>query len=350
MKSIRPIRIGKKMVGAEYPCYIIAEIGSNFDGNLKQAKKLIELAKESGADAAKFQSFRTEELLSEKGFRKKTAFQSKWKKSVWEVYRAAELPREWHEELNNYAKKIGIHFFSSPWDNEVVDLLDKLNVPVFKIGSGDITYHEILKRVASKKKPILLATGASTINEVAEAIKVIKKTGNKKIILLHSVVQYPSPIKDANFRVLNTLKEKFQLNVGYSDHSPGDLIALASVTLGACVIEKHFTINPDLIGPDHAHSMDPKSFKEMVSKIRLLEAARGDGIKKVEPSEKETRIIQRRGIWTIKPIKKGEMFTRKNIKALRPVYGISASKYDTILGIKAQRNYESFEAIKEDDI
>lgn len=346
MQPIKPIRIGKKLVGDKYNCYVIAEIGSNFNRSLKQAKKLIELAKQSGADAAKFQSFKTEELLSKNGFNKKMAFQSKWKKTVWEVYQEAELPREWHAELNNHAKKIGIDFFTSPWDFEAVDILDKLNVPAYKIGSGDITYHEILKYIASKKKPILLATGASTMNEIGEAIKVIKKTGNEKIILLQSVTQYPSPIKDANLEVLNTMRDKFQLNVGYSDHSPGDLVALASVALGACVIEKHFTINPNSNGPDHPHSMDPKSFRNMVSKIRFIETAKGNGLKKVESSENETRIVQRRGIWTINPVKKGEYFTRENIKALRPVNGISASKYEEIIGKKAKKNYKSFEPIK----
>lgn len=348
-KPIIPIKIGNKIVGKGYGCYIIAEIGSNFDGSLEKAKKLIKLAKDSGADAAKFQSFKTDELLSKGGFKKKTAFQTKWNKSVWEVYRDAELPREWHRELNKHAKKVGIHFFSSPWDFEAVDILDKLNVPAFKIGSGDITYHEILKYIASKDKPVLLATGASTIEEVNEAIKVIRKEGNEKIILLHSVVQYPSPIKDANLKVLNTLREKFQLNVGYSDHSPGSLIALGSVSLGACVIEKHFTINENLTGPDHPHSMDPKSFKEMVLNIRLLEVALGNGIKRIESSEKETRVIQRRGIWTIKSIRKGEYFTRDNIKALRPVNGLPASEYEKMIGKSAKRSYKSFEPIRLSD-
>jgi len=343
--DIKPVRIGKKLVGHAHECYIIAEIGSNFDGKLSKAKKLIKMAKDCGADAAKFQSFITEELLSKKGFEKKLAFQSNWKKSVWKTYKEAELPRKWHKELNEYAKKIGMHFFSSPWDFEAVDLLEKLDVPAIKVGSGDITYLKILKHIGAKQKPIFLATGSSTLKEISDSIKTIKSTGNNKIILMHSVVQYPSPIEQANLRVLETLRQKFHLNVGYSDHSPGLLIALASVTLGACVIEKHFTLDSKAKGPDHPHSLNPIQFKKMVQNIKLLEKAMGDGRKKVELSEKDTRIVQRRGIWAITNIAKGEKFTEKNIKALRPVHRLPASKLKYILGKKAKRNFKAFEPI-----
>lgn len=348
--KITPVKIGKKMIGDGHRCYIIAEIGSNFDGSLSQAKRLIKLAKSSGADAAKFQSFITEKLISRKGFEKKLAFQSKWKKSVWDVYQEAELPRDWHKELNQYAKKIGIDFFTSPWDFDAVDLLEKLNVPAIKVGSGDITYLEILKHIASKKKPILLATGASTMKEVEQAVDTIKSVGNNEIVLMHAVVQYPSPIKDANLKVLHTLREKFHLNVGYSDHSPGSLISLASVVMGACVIEKHFTINSKLRGPDHPHSMTPKMFSQMVHDIRLLETAMGDGLKIVKPSERDTRIIQRRSIWTTTQIKKGMSFTSKNISALRPALGVSSSDYHKIIGKKAKKIYHPYTVIKWSDI
>lgn len=343
---LKSIKIGKRLVGEGNPCYIIAEIGSNFDRSLTKAKKLIKSAKECGADAAKFQSFQTEKLLSKKGFEKKRAFQSHWKKSVWQIYREAELPRSWHKELNKYAKKIGIHFFSSPWDYEAVELLKKLNVPAIKVGSGDITNLEILKQIGKTGKPVLLATGASTMNEVENAIKYIKSTGNKKIILMHSVTQYPSPIDEANIRVLRSLKKKFKLNVGYSDHSLGSLVVLASVVLGASIIEKHFTLNSKANGPDHPHSMDPKSFKKMVRDVHATEKALGDGIKKVERSEKETRIFQRRGIWTTKKIKKGEKFTSKNVKALRPAIGSDALNYNKILRRKATKRYKPYESVK----
>jgi len=349
MKKIKTIKIGSTVVGSDHPCYIIAEIGSNFDGSLQQAKKLIKLAKECGANAVKFQSFKTDLLLSKKGFDKKSTFQAKWKKSVWKTYQDAEFPRKWHEVLNNFSKKNRIQFFTSPWDFEAVDILMKLDVPVIKIGSGDITYFEMLKYVGKTGKPVILSTGASNMKEVESAVKIIKSTGNNKIILLHSVVQYPSLIQESNLNVLETLRKKFNLNVGYSDHSPGSLIALSSVVLGAKMIEKHFTINPESTGPDHPHSMNPKSFKKMIDDIRTIEKSMGDGKKNPVSSEIETRIIQRRGIWTVSEIKKGEKMTKKNIKALRPYSGISASKYEKIVGTRAVRNLKSYYALKESD-
>jgi sialic acid synthase SpsE len=347
--NIKPIKIGKKIIGKNR-CYIIAEIGSNFNGNLKTAKLLMKLAKNAGADAAKFQSFKTEKLLSKKGFDKKSAFQSNWKKSVWKVYEDAELPRKWHNELSLYAKKIGIDFFTSPWDFDAVDLLKELKVPAIKVGSGDITYHEILKKIAKLKKPVILGTGASTMQEISDAIKIIKSTGNNKIILLHSITQYPSPIEEANLKALESLKQKFNLHVGYSDHSPGLIIPLASVALGASVIEKHFTIDPKSMGPDHLHSLDPLEFTNMVNGIRTLENSFGNGIKKVEKSEKQTRIIQRRGIWTTKQIQKGEKFSKLNIAALRPVEGLPASEFKKIINKKAKFFFDAYVPIKKSDL
>ena len=349
MKKIKTIKIGNVMVGSGHPCYIIAEIGSNFDGSLQKAKKLIKLAKECGANAVKFQSFKTDLLLSKKGFVKKSAFQAKWKKSVWKTYQDAEFPRIWHKVLNDFSKKNRIQFFTSPWDFEAVDLLIELDVPVITIGAGDITYFEMLKYVGKTGKPVILSTGASNMKEVKNAVKIIKSTGNNKIILLHSVVQYPSPIQESNLKVLETLRKKFNLNVGYSDHSPGSLIALSSVVLGAKMIEKHFTINPKSVGPDHPHSMEPKSFKKMIDDIRIIEKSMGSGKKNPVSSEAETRVIQRRGIWTVNKIKKGEKLNKESIKALRPYSGISASKYEKIVGTRAVRNLKQYYALKESD-
>jgi len=350
MTKPKPIRIGKRNVGQGNKCYIIAEIGSNFDGSLSKAKKLIKLAKKAGADAAKFQSFITEELLSKKGFEKKLAFQTKWKKPVWDVYKKAELPREWHKELNQYARKVGIDFFTSPWDFKAVDLLVNLSVPAIKIGSGDITYLEFLKYLGSKKKPVLLSTGASTMNEIENAVKTIRSTGNKKIILLQSITQYPSPIEDANILSMVSMKEKFGLNVGYSDHSPGISVPIASVALGACVIEKHFTDDKNNEGPDHPHSLNPKEFSEMVKRIRETEKVLGKPNKKIEKIEEDTRIIQRRSIFAIKDIQKGEKITLYNVKCLRPFVGIPASELTDVLKKRAKRFIKSYSVIKNNDI
>ena len=348
-KKLVPIRIGNKLVGEGRRCYIIAEIGSNFDGNISKAKKLIKLAKECGADAAKFQSFRASEFISKRGF-ENSAFEKKFKKSAFELYHELELPRTWNNILNDYCKKIGIHFFTSPWDYDAVDDLVKLNSPAIKIGSGDITNIELLKYIGSTQKPVLLATGISTLKEVDSAVKAIKSTGNNRIILLHCVVTYPSPIEEANLKALHTLKEKFGFNVGYSDHSSGSLIPVTSVAMGGCILEKHFTVNTKDEGPDHAVSMDPISFKRMVEQVRLVEKALGNGIKKPYPSEMGNRIWYRRGIWTVSKIKKGEKFSPKNIKPLRPAKELPASIYSKIIGKKAKKNFDVYESLTKKDI
>lgn len=349
MKKLATINFGKRKVGQNHPCYVIAEIGSNFDGKISKAKKMIKLAKESGADCAKFQSFITEELLSRKGFEKKSAFQAKWKKPVWQVYKDAEFPRSWHKELAKYAKSIKVDFMSTPYDYEAVDLLEDIGVPAYKIGSGDITYIEYLKYIARKKKPIILPTGASTIDEIKSAINAIKSQKNNKIVLLQSVTQYPSPIEQSNVMAMVTLGEKFGLNVGYSDHSPNIAVPVASVAHGACVIEKHFTDDRKNKGPDHPHSLNPKEFSYMVRIIRDIEKALGDGKKKIEKAEVDTRIIQRRSVFAIKEIQKGEKFTKQNIKCLRPATGISAAEYGKILNKKAKQNLKPFMAVQRSD-
>jgi len=347
---IKPIKIGSRYLGTGSNCYVIAEIGSNFNGRISNAKKLIKLAKNSGADAVKFQSFIPEKIISKNGFEKKLAFQAKWKKSVWDVYDEVQLPLSWHKELSQYSKSIGIDFMSTPYYCDAVDELVKLKVHAIKIGSGEITNIEFLKYVGKTMKPILLATGASTMQEVKEAVSAIRSVGNKKIILMQAITQYPSPTTDANLKVMEIFKKKFKVNVGYSDHSSGTLVILASIAMGACVIEKHFTANTKLLGPDHVHSLSSTDFLQMVQNIRLLEEALGDGIKKVENSESETRIIQRRGVWTIKKILKGERFNKSNIDVLRPTLGISASKYGLVIGRNAKRNFKAYEPIKERDL
>tara|TARA_B100000029_G_scaffold253204_1_gene250180 strand:- start:1518 stop:2594 length:1077 start_codon:yes stop_codon:yes gene_type:complete len=347
--KLNPIQIGKRLVGEGNPCYIIAEIGSNFDGNLNLAKKLIKEAKKAGADAAKFQSFQVEKILSKKGFEKKVSFQNSWTKSVWNVYKDAELPLEWIHELSKYAKKCKIDFLSAPYHVEAVDELVNSKVPAIKIGSGEITNLEFLEYIAKTKKPILLATGASTQKDVDVAVKKISKI-NKNLILMQATTQYPSPIKDANLRVIDTFRKKYGINVGYSDHTPGITCILGSIALGACTVEKHFTLDNASAGPDHNHSLDVNQFAEMVKQIRYMETALGNNKKNIEKSENQTKIIQRRGIWTSKKILKGEKFSSSNVNVLRPCIGISASKFKDILGKRAKRNLAKNSAIKANDL
>jgi len=346
MSAIRNIRLGDRIIGDERPTYIIAEIGSNFDRNLEQAKKLVDLAKAAGADAVKFQSFLAEKIVSKDGFKNlKISFQAKWKKSVYEVYKEAELPREWHQEIAEYCRKKRIAFFSSPYDEEAVDLLDELGVPAFKVGSGDINFLSLIEYIAKKGKPMIVGTGASTLGEIEEAVNVIRAAGNEDIILLQCVTNYPSPIEQANVRAMITLRECFQANVGYSDHTPGYSVPLAAVALGACMIEKHFTIDKTREGPDHPFSLDVSEFTEMVRNIRLTEKALGSHIKKPVSSEKETIILQRRCIYANKNIPRGTTVTRDMLTVLRPDKGLAPKYVNLIVGKKAQKHIPKGTAI-----
>lgn len=340
------ISIGRKKLEKYRSVYVIAEVGSNHDNNLKRAKNLIQLAKECGADAAKFQSFTAEGLISRKGFEKRSSFQSKWKKSVWDTYVEAEMPRKWHYELADFAKSQSIDFFTSPWDDEALEYLVKIDAPAIKIGSGDIDNYDLLRKAGRTRKPILLGTGASMMGEVETAVNVIRSTGNDKIVLLHCVVNYPSDINQANIRALPVMESAFNLPVGYSDHAPGSLVATSAVSLGAVVIEKHFTDDKTRDGPDHPHSMNPKEFKEMVSNIRTLQKALGDGVKAPVSDENETKILQRRSIFAIKKIKKGDKITKENVRLLRPAVGIAPKYVDVVLGRTATQDIEQYEPLQ----
>ncbi len=332
---MKKIRIADRWVGEGEPAYIIAEIGSNFDGSMDRAKMLIDLAKECGADAAKFQCFTAPKIVSKEAFdRIKVGFQSKWKKSVYEVYQSAEFPRDWHEELFQYARSKEIHFLSAPYDFDAVDIINDLGVPALKIGSGDITWHEILKYIAEKGKPIILGTGASTIAEVEEAVKVIRQTGNNEIILLQCVTNYPSSFESANIRAMKTMGETFDTLVGYSDHTPGSIVPLGAVSLGGCVIEKHFTDDKTRPGPDHPFAMDGKDFKEMVDHIRTLEKAMGSPVKDLYPEENVTAVIQRRCLRAAKDMSKGQRVTEDMIDVLRPSAkdGLDPKYKDLLIG------------------
>ena len=323
-------------MGEGEPTYIIAEIGSNFDGSLKQAKKLVDLAKEAGADAAKFQSFLPEKIIAKKGFQTKTSFQAKWDKPVYDVYAEAMLPREWHREIAQHCQKRGIHFLSSPYDKEAVDLLDEIGVLAFKIGSGDITHLSLVEYIARAGKPVILAVGASSMKEIEEAVNTIRATGNEDIILLQCVTNYPSPIDQANIKAMVTLREAFQVVVGYSDHSLGNIVPLGAVALGACVIEKHFTFDKNRKGPDHSFAMDAPEMAAMTRDIRLLEAALGSPVKQLTPAERETVIIQRRSLFAKMDIPAGTTITLEMIEPLRPAIGIAPKHIGSIVGRKAK--------------
>lgn len=319
----------------------MAEIGSNHDGSLTQAKKLVGLAKKAGADAIKFQTFLAAKIVSKEGFAslgRKLSFQACWKKSVYATYKAAEFPRNWHREIADYCREKEIDFFSSPYDKEGVDLLNEIGVSAFKIGSGDINFLSLVEYIASKGKPVIVGTGASRMEEIREAVSIIRSAGNKNIVLLQCITAYPTPLEQANIRAMLTLRNAFRLPVGYSDHSLGILVPLGAVALGACMIEKHFTLDNTRPGPDHPFALDVPRFTQMAEKIRLMEKALGSCIKEPVPAERETIILQRRSIYARENIAKGIQITKNMLSILRPEQEIKPKHFPLLLGRKTRVN------------
>lgn len=358
----REFRIGRHVIGIGRPAYIIAEIGSNFDGSLERAKRLALMSKQAGADAFKIQNFTAPRIVSSVGFNNlQVAFQAKWDKPVVEVYRAAEFPRAWLRELSDYCHKIGIDFFSSPYDTEAVDLLEKIGVPAHKLGAGEIDNLEFIKYVAQTHKPVIISAGAATLDEIRQAVAVMRKAANDKLVLLQCVTNYPSPIADANLRAMVTIGETFKVPVGYSDHTIGKeggaddplgglTVPLGAVALGACMIEKHVTDDRSRSGPDHPFAVTMPEFAKMISGIRAMEAALGDGKKRVMPSEKMTVVIQRRGIYAAKDISKGEAIRRDAIVFLRPAVGLRPSAIKKVVGAKARRAIKAGSPVRHSDV
>ncbi|MHC1689219.1 MAG: N-acetylneuraminate synthase family protein [Bacteroidales bacterium] len=334
------IKIGDRMIGPDYPTYFIAEIGGNFDGSTEKAKRLIDAAKTAGADCAKFQTFTAETIVSEGGFSKMTlhGVHGSWGRTVTDVFKDVEFPMAWHQEIADYCKKVGIDFSTSPYFKEAVDLCADMKVPFIKIGSGEITWIEMLEYIARKGIPIMLATGDATMSEIDEAVRTIEKTGNKNFVLMQCITNYPSKIDSANVNVLKTYQNAFDCLTGYSDHSPGHVVALASVVLGGRVIEKHFTLDKTDKGPDHPHSMEPDEFKFMVDSIREVERAMGSTRKEVQKEEGETVFVQRRCLYAKTDLKKGQFITEADIDVLRPALGIPPKFKNTIIGKKVNKD------------
>lgn len=346
------IKIGSKTIGLNHPTYIIAEIGANFDGSIETAKKLVDAAKACGADCAKFQTFTAEKIVSDEGFKKMTlhGVHGSWGRSVYDVFKDVEFPHEWHKEIADYCKEVGIDFSTSPYDKEAVDLCEDLDVPFIKIGSGDITWLSMLEYIAKKGKPMMLATGDATIAEIDEAVRTILATGNNQLILMQCVTNYPSKLESANIRVIEAYQKMYNIVTGYSDHAPGSVVALGAVALGARVIEKHFTLDKTLSGPDHPHSMNPEEFSFMVKSIRELEKSLGSSFKNVVEEEAETVFVQRRGLCAKQDIEEGAIIRPEDIDVLRPALGIPPKFEQVIAGKTANRKMVKGEPIFWEDI
>lgn len=323
MKYHTEIKIGSREISIAAPTYFIADIASNHDGNLNRAKELIWSAKEAGADAVKFQHFLADKIVSDYGFSHlggQMSHQASWGKSVYEVYKDCECNRTWTEELVKTAKEAGIEFMTTPYDAEAVRQMTEY-IPAYKIGSGDITWTDFIELIAKQGKPVLLATGASTMDDSARAVEAVLKH-NKDIVLMQCNTNYTGSLENFRYVNLNVLKSyaiKYPAMVlGLSDHTPGHTAVLGAVALGARVIEKHFTLDNSLKGPDHAFSMNPVTWKEMVERTRELELSLGDGCKRIEGNEQETAIVQRRAVRVKHTLTAGTILADDMLEELRP--------------------------------
>lgn len=329
------IQIGNKSIGEDEPCFIIAEAGSNHNRDFNQALKLIDVAVEAGADAVKFQTYCAEHLYS-----KNISKIKEKEESIWDIIKRIEMPSHWHSDLAEYCAKNKIIFLSTPFDIQAVDQLEKVNMPAYKIASFEIVHLPLLTYVAKTGKPIILSTGMANLADIEAALEVIYQQNNKDVILLHCVVNYPPQYADLNLRVMKTMQQAFQLHVGFSDHTLGITSDIAAVALGACIIEKHFTLDRNLSGPDHPFALEPDELKAMIQAIRDTEKALGSPIKKPTMAEKETHQSGRRSLVAICPIQKGTIITKEMIGVKRPGLGIQPKFVDIVVGRQARKDIE----------
>ncbi|MCF8296140.1 MAG: N-acetylneuraminate synthase [Melioribacteraceae bacterium] len=322
--------------------FIIAEAGVNHNGSIELALKLIDAAKKAGADAVKFQSFKADKLVSTKAdkaeYQKQTTDASE---SQYEMIKKLELSVDDHKKLINYCNKINIQFLSSPFDLESIDLLIELGLGIFKIPSGEITNLPYLKKIGKLNKNIILSTGMADLGEIEDALDVLCEGGTdlKNITVLHCNTEYPTSFEDVNLKAMLTIKNAFNVKVGYSDHTNGIEVPIAAVALGAEVIEKHFTLDKNMEGPDHKASLEPSELKQMVTAIRNIEKALGNYIKKPSLSELKNKPIARKSLIALNDIKQGEIFTEKNVGIKRPGNGISPMRWNEVIGKTARREF-----------
>ena len=327
---------------------VIAEVGVNHNGSIDLAKKLIDAACSAGADAVKFQTFKAKNLVIKNS--PKATYQKKFtnkKETQFNMLKKLELNERMHLKLINYCKKKNIKFISSPFDHESIDLLNNLGLDIFKIPSGEITNLPYLRHIGKLKKKVILSTGMSNIKEVKSALDILIKSGTskKKITILHTNTEYPTPMRDVNLRAMVAMGKELDVNFGYSDHTLGIEVDIAAVAMGAKCIEKHFTLNCKMEGPDHLASLEPKQFKGMVNAIRNIELALGNRIKKPSNSEIQNLNIVRKSIIAKNKIKKGDLFNEDNLTVKRPGSGISPMRWDKIIGTKARKDYSKDDLI-----
>jgi sialic acid synthase SpsE len=347
------VRIGERLVGPDQPTYFIADVAANHDGDLERAKTLIRIAKDSGADAAKFQNFRAPKIVSDYGFDHmdaRVSHQAKWKKSVVDVYDGASIPFDWTPLLKEQCDKVGIDYFTSPYDYEAVEHVEPF-VPAFKVGSGEIDWIEALEHMASKGKPMIVATGASDIADVQRAVHAVLAI-NGQLILMQCNTNYtasPDNYDHIHLNVLRTYAVMFpDVVLGLSDHTQGNATVLGAVSLGARVVERHFTDDNEREGPDHKFAMNPENWAHMVEETRMLERALGSSDKFVAGNEQETKIVQRRCLRAARDIQAGERLTREMIDVLRPATlgAIKPHEIADVIGARTLRDLQKGEELR----
>ena len=348
---MKQLEIAGRYIGEGHPCFIIAEAGVNHNGDIGMARKLVDVAAEAGADAVKFQTYNSDQIVAPDA--PKADYQiitTGAGETQAEMLRKLELPPESFRELQDHSAKKGIIFISTPFDHDSVDLLDSLDVPAFKVGSGELVNLPLLRHIAGKGKPIILSTGMSYLGEVERALDAIYEAGNDQVIVLHCVSAYPTEPRDANLRAMHTMSQAFGVPVGFSDHTQGLEVPLAAVALGASVIEKHFTLDRSMSGPDHRASLEPRELKELVRGIRDVERALGDGRKRPTEAESNIRVAARRSIYLRNQVAKGAVLRGEDLICLRPAGGIPPDQVDMVAGRKMRRTRPAGAALAWSDL
>jgi N-acetylneuraminate synthase/N,N'-diacetyllegionaminate synthase len=351
MKDIPHVKIGDRLIGERFPPFIVVEAGINHNGELEKAFEMIRVAKEAGVDAIKFQTFSVEEFIADKNLKYSYISQGREiTEPQIEMFKRVELSEEDTKKLCQFASQVGITFFSTPSNRAAVDLLCEINVPAIKVASGDLTNYPLLEHIARKRKTIVLATGMANLGEVGKAIDIFRESGNEEIILLHCVASYPAKAQEVNLRAMETLRLAFQFPVGFSDHTEGIEIALAAVARGACVIEKHFTLDKGLPGPDHRFSADPSELEALVTGIRKVQQALGSPEKRPSAEEKEMIGLIRRSIVANVDILAGAVISKDMLYLKRPGTGLSADILPYLEGRKAKRALKKGQMVRLEDV
>lgn len=333
---INSMKINDRNIGAGYPVYIVAEMSANHNRDFNQAVRIIEAAKQAGADAIKIQTFTPDTMtinVQNKFFKIKDTI---WNgKNLYDLYSEAFTPWDWQPKLKEAANKLGLEFFSTPFDPSAVDFLEQLDVPVYKVASFELVDLPLLKRIAKTGKPVIMSTGMASLVDISEAVKVFKESGGNQIALLKCTSAYPAPPEEMNLRTIPNLAKIFDVPVGLSDHSIGIEASIAAVALGACIVEKHFTLSRNLYGPDSSFSIEPEELKTLVTAIRRVEKALGSVCFGTTEQEKSS-IVFRRSLFAVKDIEINEEFTEKNVRSIRPGFGLHTRHLEKVIGCKAK--------------